>query len=127
MPNINDINTQKKIANAKLQGLSDQKAVIAAGYGEGYARGNAYKLVANSEVQRLIGEGATAIEEKGVASATDIQKFWTETMNDKKISRYDRLKASELLARAKNLFTQKIDITGTVPVTIIDDLNGKEN
>lgn len=123
VPNIKDIFTQQKIADAKLQGMSDEQAVIAAGYSKRYAAGNAYKVVGNSGIQRLIAEGAKRLHNKGIATAEDIQKFWTETVSDPNCLRTDRLRASELLAKAQGMFTQKVDINGSVPVTIVDDVS----
>ena len=38
------------------------------------------------------------------------------------ISTKDRLKAAELLGKAYGAFRDKVDVSGTVPVVIIDDL-----
>lgn len=123
MPNIKDKQTQQKIADAKMQGLSDEQAVIAAGYSPRYARGNAYKIVAKSGVQKLIRAGADDLHKKGIASAEEIQRFWTDTLNNKKALMPDRIRASELLAKAQGMFTTKVDVKGNIPVTIVDDVS----
>jgi len=123
LPNIKDKQTQQKIADAKMQGLSDEQAVIAAGYSPRYARGNAYKIVAKSGVQKLIRAGADDLHKKGIASAEEIQRFWTDTLNNKKALMPDRIRASELLAKAQGMFTTKVDVKGNIPVTIVDDVS----
>lgn len=123
MPNIKDKQTQQKIADAKMQGLSDEQAVIAAGYSPRYARGNAYKIVAKSGVQELIRAGASDLHKKGIASAEEIQRFWTDTLNNDKALMPDRIRASELLAKAQGMFTTKVDVKGNIPVTIVDDVS----
>lgn len=84
-----------------------EKAAIMAGYSSGYARGNAYKLVARQDVQTYI-QYLNALSEndpmKHVATVTEIQSFWTSTMNDNEEPTKNRLRASELLAKCKGMF-----------------------
>ena len=42
--------------------------------------------------------------EKQIATVADIQEFWTNVMNNRAYEMKDRLKASELLAKANGLF-----------------------
>lgn len=123
MPNIRDKIVQQKIADGIMQGLSAEKAVIAAGYSPNYARHHACKLVAKDSVKALIDSGANDLHKKGIASAEEIQRFWTDTLNNKKALMPDRIRASELLAKAQGMFTTKVDVKGNIPVTIVDDVS----
>lgn len=115
MPDIRDISTQRAIADAYIEnGGNQEKAVIAAGYSARYARGNAHKLVANSGVQRMIGERNAEIADSRIADMEEINAFWTAIMRDEEADRRDRLKASELRARAAGMFTEKIQVSGSV-------------
>ncbi len=84
-----------------------EKAARMAGYSSGYARGNAYKLVARDDVQEYIkylNELSELDPAKHVATVTEIQSFWTEIMNNEDESVKNRLRASELLAKCKGMF-----------------------
>ncbi len=116
---------QQKLAAAKIKGLSDTEAAMQAGYGAGYARGHGGELVRNPNVQKLIAENNEKIKAAGIADAKQIREFWTEIMLDTKNLYSERLKASEYLAKAMGMFTQNINIAGSVPVTIIEDISGK--
>lgn len=87
----------------KYLGNAEQSA-IAAGYSTAYARGNACKLVANSSVQAYIAELNAKTESETVATITDIKSFWSKVMNDEDEMMKNRLRASELLAKAGGVF-----------------------
>lgn len=84
-----------------------EQSAIAAGYSPKYARGNANKLVAKSCVQAYIAELNAKTEAKTVATITDIQTFWTNIMQDEDEPTKNRLRASELLAKAKGMFNKE--------------------
>lgn len=119
MPDIRDISTQRAIADAYIEnGGNQEKAVIAAGYSARYARGNAHKLVANSGVQRMIGKRNAEIADSRIADMEEINAFWTAIMRDEEADRRDRLKASELRARAAGMFIDRVNLSGAAPVVI---------
>lgn len=84
-----------------------EKAAKLAGYSSKYARGSAHKLIAREDVQEYI-KYLNALSEcdpmKHVATVTEIQSFWTDTMNDVDEPTKNRLRASELLAKVKGMF-----------------------
>ena len=45
---------------------------------------------------------------------------------DKQISARDRLRAAELLGKRYQLFTDKVDVTGAMPVVLVDDVPDEE-
>lgn len=119
MPNIRDIEVQRAIADAYIaNGGNCEQAVVVAGYSPRYARGNAYKLVASSGVQRHIQDRNAEMASGRIADMEEINAFWTETMRNPSVERKDRLKASELRARAAGGFEDKVRLTGAVPVVI---------
>lgn len=84
-----------------------EQSVIRAGYSRKYARGNAHKIVARKDVQQYIAYLRSLSEDdplKHVATIVDILSFWTEIMNDESQPMRNRLRASELLAKAKGMF-----------------------
>lgn len=84
-----------------------EQSVIRAGYSKKYARGNAHKIVARQDVQQYIAYLRSLSEDdplKHVATIVDILSFWTGVMNDKNQPMRIRLRASELIAKAKGMF-----------------------
>lgn len=85
------------------------KAAIMAGYSEKYARANAHQIKRHPEIVRYIDDlnresGVTAEADARIASATEIQAFWTSIFEDENQATRDRLRASELLAKVKRMF-----------------------
>lgn len=108
MPCIRDPAVQLAIADAYIEnGGNKEQAVIAAGYSERYARGNASKLVAISGVQEKISARNRELEQSRIADMAEINSFWSDTMRNAKYDIKDRLKASELRARAAGGFVDK--------------------
>lgn len=85
-----------------------EKAAIKAGYSVAYARGNASKLVAKSGIQAYIRELSAQTESENIATITDVKAFWTNVMNDEDEIMKNRLKASELLAKAGGMFNAEV-------------------
>lgn len=81
-----------------------EKAAIKAGYSVAYARGNASKLVAKSGIQAYIRELNAKTESDNIATIKDIKRFWSDVMNDEDEIMKNRLRASELLAKAGGMF-----------------------
>lgn len=87
-----------------------EQSAIKAGYSEKYARGNAYKLVARKDVQEYIAylnylkSNDPTNPALHIATIKEIQSFWTNVMNGRCYEMKDRLRASELLAKAQGAF-----------------------
>ena len=111
MPDIRDKDVQKAIADAYIaNGGNKEQAVIAAGYSERYARGNAHKLVANSGVQQMIQDRNGEIANVRIADMEEINAFWTDIIRDESVHPQFRLKASELRARAAGAFVDRQEV-----------------
>lgn len=50
------------------------------------------------------------IDNKNIAELEDIYEFWTKTFNSPCEETKDRLKASELLAKSKGAFVEKVEV-----------------
>ena len=87
-----------------------EAAAVKAGYSKKYARGNAYKLVARRDVQEYIAylkylqANDPTNPALHIATINEIQSFWTNIMNGMQYETKDRLRASELLAKAQGAF-----------------------
>lgn len=83
-----------------------EQAAIAAGYSPSYARGNAHKLLARMDVRAYLKYLSTVNPSKSLLDREDILKFWGDIiLNNKEVTK-DRIKASELYAKAIGMFDQ---------------------
>ena len=83
-----------------------EKSAICAGYSKSYARGNAHKLVARRDIQEymvyLRSKNSVEVE---IMTAQEVQKFWSDTIKSTGVLTRDKLRASELLAKAQGQFS----------------------
>lgn len=63
------------------------------------------------------------LDKKTIATLEDIFEFWTETFKDEDNKQADRLKASELLAKAKGGFVEKVEVKKVDTDWFIDEDN----
>lgn len=84
-----------------------EQAAIKAGYSKKSARTGANKLLQNAQVKAYIAQKSSEIATNNIASIQDIQTFWTNIMHDEAEPTKNRLRASELLAKAKGMFNNE--------------------
>ena len=92
--------------SSKAKGNAAEAARLA-GYSEKYAAKYSHKILARADVQaylRYIADVGIPEEEDYIASVRDIQKFFTEIMNDRTLEVKDRIRAAELLAKTRGAF-----------------------
>lgn len=110
------------------------------------ARANASKLLTKANIKKYIDEQLKKIEDKSIADATEVMKYLTSVMRNelkeevvvvegegegcssarivkKDMSAKDRTKAAELLGKRYRLFTEKVELEGSIPVQIVDDID----
>lgn len=91
------------------------EAAKKAGYSPKSAAKNTTQILKSKEVQEYLTkireeitkhyvETVTETTKYNIASAAEIQQFWTEIMNSEREETKDRLKASELLAKVQGMF-----------------------
>lgn len=80
------------------------QSALKAGYSNSYANHMAYKLLENVEVKNYIKDLSKDGESKRIATAEDVQEFWTDILNNPEEQTKNRLRASELLAKVQGLF-----------------------
>lgn len=81
-----------------------EQAAIKAGYTPRSARQSAYKLLQNIQIKEYIAQKSSEIITNNIASIQDIQEFWTRIIRDEDEPTKNRLRAAELLAKAKGMF-----------------------
>ncbi|BCX88506.1 phage terminase small subunit [Methylomarinovum tepidoasis] len=72
----------------------------------------ACRLLEKAKVALRIDELRQAIEEEAIADAKARQRWWTQIMYDETAELKDRLKASELLAKAQGDFIERREVSG---------------
>jgi phage terminase small subunit len=84
------------------------QAALKAGYSPSYARANAVdKVLKNTAVQKYITElnnKSSSVCSKKIATIADVKAFWTDVMNDENEIMKNRIRASELIAKAAGAF-----------------------
>lgn len=93
------------------QGHTATEAARLAGY-----RGNNLNRIGSENLSKLdsyIKDRDAVLEAPRIADMAEINAFWTETMRDSTLDRKDRLKASELRARAAGGFVDRAEIAVT--------------
>lgn len=80
------------------------QSALNAGYSNSYANHLAYKLLENIEIKNYIKELSAKDTQSRIATAEDIQAFWSDILRDTEEQTKNRLRASELLAKSKGLF-----------------------
>ena len=94
----NDYTTASR--NAGYTGSNDNLRAI------GYQNSLKFKDLLAERRQELSKE----IKSDTIASLEEIFEYWTETFKDEYVKNSDRLKASELLAKAKGGFVEKVEV-----------------
>lgn len=139
---------QKAFADYYIELGNATESYIRAGYKatkREVAEANARKLLANNSVKTYIDERLKEISSKRIAKAEEVLEYLTRVLRgeeteqvvvtenigdymseartvDKEISAKDKIKAAELLGKRYRLFTEKVELEGSVPVQIVDDI-----
>ncbi len=115
------------------QGHTATEAARLAGYKA--KSDKAYQNIGSENLGKLgdyIADRDAALEAPRIADMAEINAFWSDTMRDDSLDRKDRLKASELRARAAGMFTDRVQVSGSVDAglekldNIIQQLRGDD-
>lgn len=148
MDKLND--RQRRFADEYLIDLNAERAAIRAGYSKRYARGNAYKLVANECIKEYIKKRMDEKEKELIADQDEVLKYLTSVLRgeslsteivieglgngvseartmDKTPSEKDKLKAAELLGKRYGLYTDKVETDIDMELNISIDYGEGDN
>lgn len=145
---------QKKFADEYIISGNAYKSAIEAGYSKSYAKGNVVKLLENVSVKTYIGERLKELDDKAIAKQEEVLQYLTAVMRgqsksavvvieglgeglsearliNKTPDEKDRIKAAELLGKRYGAFTEKVDISGDMSLSIevdygTEDTNTKQ-
>lgn len=113
---------QKAWVDYYKQGHTATEAARLAGYKAN--SGHSFESIGHENLRKLeefIRDREAVLESPRIADMEEINAFWTATMRDENESTKNRLKASELRARAAGMFVERLNVTGAVPVVICGD------
>lgn len=148
MDKLND--RQRRFADEYLIDLNAERAAIRAGYSKRYARGNAYKLVANECIKEYIKKRMDEKDKELIADQDEVLKYLTSVLRgeslsteivveglgngvseartmDKTPSEKDKLKAAELLGKRYGLYTDKVETDIDMELNISIDYGEGDN
>ena len=136
---------QMRFCDEYLIDLNATQAAIRAGYSAKYANTNASKLLQITVVKEFLEKRMAEKTSSLIADQDEVLRYLTSVMRGETLAEVvvvegkgdgfsaartmekapdekERLKAAELLGKRYGVFTDKVDIDGTLPVTIVDDL-----
>ena len=135
---------QKNFAQEYIKDKNATQAAIRAGYSGKTAYSIGQRLLKNVEIKNYINDLLDEVRKENILSAIEIEEFLSLAIKGsieeevvvvegegdgvssarkikKQIGLKDRIKAAELLGKRYMLFTDKVNVTGTVPVMIVGE------
>ena len=100
---------QRKFAEYYVQCGNAEQAAVSAGYSEQYARGNAYKLVANSGIAAYIKQLSEAAPTARIMTARGRQELLSDIARDEDNAAADRIRAVDTLNKMTGEYTTKVE------------------
>lgn len=104
------------------QGHTATEAARLAGYKA--KSDNSFQSIGAENLRKLaeyVQDRESVLEVPRIADMAEINAFWTDIMRDDEADIKDRLKASELRAKAAGGFMSNVTLTGSIPVVICGD------
>lgn len=111
---------QKKFVDYYCQSGNASRSAERAGYSKKTARSQGVRLLTNANVAAAIEQRSAELEDERIADITEIKQFWTATMRSDYVEHKDKLKASEMLAKTKGAFIEKVEHSGEMTNKQID-------
>ena len=140
---------QKRFCDEYLIDLNATQAAIRAGYSKKTANRTGPENLSKPVIKAYIEAKMAEKDAELIAAQDEVLQHLTAAMRgesteevvvvegtgdgcsdarvvDKQISARDRLRAAELLGKRYQLFTDKVDVTGAMPVVLVDDVPDEE-
>lgn len=132
---------QKRFCDEYLIDCNATQAAIRAGYSKKTANRIGTENLSKLEIKAYIDEKLAKMHDEKTADAKEVLEYLTSVMRGKEtektlklvgdgvqvisdidVSAKDRLKAAEMLGKRYGLFKDNMNISGTIPIVISDDL-----
>lgn len=133
---------QRKFADEYLIDCNATQAAIRAGYSEKTAKSQGQRLLTNVDIKTYIENQLEKIHNERIANTKEVMMYLTsvmrgehteqtlklvgegfQTIADIDVAARERLKAAELIGKRYGMFTDKLNVEGSVPIVIVDDLD----
>lgn len=121
---------QKAFADYYIELGNATEAAIKAGYSKRTAKVIGNENLTKPYLKAYIDERLKQIEDKRIAKGEEVLQYLTKVMRGEEKDQFgldatitDRTKAAELLGKRYRLFTDKVEIEGSIPVQIVDDID----
>lgn len=129
---------QKRFADEFIISGNIYQSMVKAGYSENYAKADGCKILDNPRVKAYIDDRMADFEREAIASQEEVLSYLTSVMRgeqteqvmvsggeviDVAVGAKDRIKAAELLGKRYGAWTERVDLVGSVGVTIVDDID----
>lgn len=114
---------QERFIQEYIRSGNASDALRKAGYSPKYANTHVNKMLQNASIKARLDELQEQLRQETEDIATTVTQFWIEMLKNESARTADRLKASELLAKAGGLFITKVENVGdiSIEVNITDD------
>jgi phage terminase small subunit len=129
---------QKAFVDEYIKDLNATQAAIRAGYKEKTARSQGARLLTNANIQGYLQKRMAEKEKKTIADQDEILSFLTSVLRGEvreqvpllagngyqelaqldEANPKDRIKAAELLGKRYSMWTEKVDVSGDLSVSI---------
>ena len=131
---------QKRFADEFIISGNIYQSMVKAGYSENYAKADGCKILDNPRVKAYIDDRMADFAREAIASQEEVLSYLTSVMRgeqteqamvnggeviDVAVGAKDRIKAAELLGKRYGAWTERVDLVGSVGVTIVDDIGGE--
>lgn len=136
---------QRKFADEYLIDQNAAQAAIRAGYSEKSARSIGQRLLTKADIRAYIDAELEKMHNETIADAEEVLRYLTSVVRgeskseivvvestgdgfseaknvEKAPDEKDKLKAAELLGKRYGLYSDKVNVSGAVPVAFIDNL-----
>lgn len=137
---------QKAFCDYYIQSCNATESAIKAGYNKKTARQMGSMNLTKVDIKNYINERIKQLEDERIAKADEVLKYLTAALRGeikeevvvvegegdgcssartikKEIGARERIKAAELLGKRYRLFADRVELEGSVPVQIVDDID----
>lgn len=113
---------QRHFAEEYAKNPNATAAAIAAGYSVRTARSQGNRLLTNADIQQYLRQLQAEARAERIASALEVQEYWTSVLRDDQQKAETRMKAGELLLKAGGEMVQRVEVSADVDVEEENDV-----
>lgn len=121
---------QRAFADYYIETGNATEAARRAGYKGKNINRIASENLSKLDIKQYIDERLSKIEDERIAKGEEVLQYLTRVMRGEEKDQFgldaslqDRTKAAELLGKRYRLFTEKVELEGSIPVQIVDDID----